>query len=1184
MQILVTCPHCQSSYQLDPSMRGKRMRCPNSICRATFEVDVPEEKNGAPPAAPMDCLAKPPTPLQQSGIVGELVPVLPATAEETPPTPHPLETLKVEPDRKPSSAPWALEAASAPVFVPGDIDFPGDVPVAGAPPPQIVAGPRELGPGKWELPPLRGEATIRAGPRAVAVEAAAASSVGAVKPKRPSKAGRGALLLVLLITVVLGGLAGGAYLLIRSGQETQETDRFQKAMELYDSRDFAESALAFRQLLADYPASPNRALYDLLRELSSVREPVYRMNDNDGHDSVGEAAKSLENVLQFLGFYKNDPLLKDRHGDIWQTLKKLTEALSNLAEEKQDPELLVLARASWEHARKFQPPVGIRVDEIEQRFARIAGSIGARNRRLEALGDLKGMLGRPSAAAVREARGLASKSGLDNDPEAKAILKELVAAHRASVIFVPAPTQEMRPRFAEDDVPSLYVAPALGKSSASAKEAGIVLAQAHGMLYALETSRGEIRWVRRVGVDSATLPLRVPVSSIMPERFLILSTDSKSMTAVVAQTGQVLWRTSLSDVCLGLPVLVDHHVLVPTQAGRIEEIEITEGRRQGHYQVGQSLPVGGVRQPGTSLVYFPADAFTVYVLDVARRECAAVLYTGHAPGSVRNLPAIWSEPKATGQANGSPGGWMLLALARSSAAEDFVPYSLPITDADQKPAEPSLRSKGTAWFAPWQDGDKLAWATDAGNLAIYGIRQKGNRDPLLFPLFKEDYLVSSQSEPSRAQVAHVDPENYWVLAHGRLHRLQAVFTAQAGPGLVARWPQPPLLGAPLYPSQARTDSDGSTNLYVITQAPGKSTGVVSAVDSASGHVLWQRHLGLICQGPLTVAGDLVACPDPAGMMLFDARKHDKAAAWQPGGVLAAPDIQEVSQRTLAHYKGILRLSWTRAASPELWLERWDERGESVGKLPFILPAPGHGTPAVGKDFVLLPLANGVVARLPLAKGNLANGPDWRGVAAQENSPCHIVALGNDDFVMTDGSRGLVRFHWGEGKLWDKKASAEASHRIVAPPAVLEGGRIAIADASDTVTLLDGERLQPVRRWSMPGKITAGPFARGGAIGCVVGNDRLFWLDPSKDVPAWEQPFVAAIVGEPALIDGFLIVADLAGRVQALDPKTGEALGAGYTIKANAPPAAAPTPFGSGRLFVPLLDGSIMLLPIERLKS
>src|SRR5437763_3440074 len=99
----------------------------------------------------------------------------------------------------------------------------------------------------------------------------------------------------------------------------------------------------------------------------------------------------------------------------------------------------------------------------------------------------------------------------------------------------------------------------------------------------------------------------------------------------------------LGCVCLEQPVLVASSMLVPTLSRNVKEIETTEGVLQETYTVGQALVVGGVRQPGTSLVYFPADSYSVYVLDVARRACAAVLYTGHTSGSLRGLPLVWNE-------------------------------------------------------------------------------------------------------------------------------------------------------------------------------------------------------------------------------------------------------------------------------------------------------------------------------------------------------------------------------------------------------------------------------------------------------------------------------------------------------------------------------------------------------------
>ena len=55
---------------------------------------------------------------------------------------------------------------------------------------------------------------------------------------------------------------------------------------------------------------------------------------------------------------------------------------------------------------------------------------------------------------------------------------------------------------------------------------------------------------------------------------------------------------------------------------------------------------------------------------------------------------------------------------------------------------------------------------------------------------------------------------------------------------------------------------------------------------------------------------------------------------------------------------------------------------------------------------------------------------------------------------------------------------------------------------------------------MPGKITAGPFERGGKIGCIVDRKQLVWIDLEKKEPIWQYTF-ADIVGEPNLIDSEL---------------------------------------------------------------
>ena len=144
-------------------------------------------------------------------------------------------------------------------------------------------------------------------------------------------------------------------------------------------------------------------------------------------------------------------------------------------------------------------------------------------------------------------------------------------------------------------------------------------------------------------------------------------------------------------------------------------------------------------------------------------------------------------------------------------------------------------------------------------------------------------------------------------------------------------------------------------------------------------------------------------------------------------------------------------------------------------------------------------------------------------------------------------------------------------------------RVCVADAADTLTLLDGESLKVLKRWPLPGKITAGPFVRGTTIVCVVGNKQLVGIDPERTEP-WQYAMVSDIVGAPLLVDGMLVVADVSGRFQAFDPQNGSTLGAGYTLKANVAPDAAPVAFGPGRLLVPLNDGTLLLLPLAKLRA
>jgi hypothetical protein len=73
-----------------------------------------------------------------------------------------------------------------------------------------------------------------------------------------------------------------------------------------------------------------------------------------------------------------------------------------------------------------------------------------------------------------------------------------------------------------------------------------------------------------------------------------------------------------------------------------------------------------------------------------------------------------------------------------------------------------------------------------------------------------------------------------------------------------------------------------------------------------------------------------------------------------------------------------------------------------------------------------------------------------------------------------------------------------------------------------------------------------------------------------------------VVGRPVLAGNVLVMADQSGLFVALDPKTGKPMGPGYQLRGTVVPAAAPVPFGEGRLLAPLSDGTALLLSLKRL--
>jgi hypothetical protein len=295
------------------------------------------------------------------------------------------------------------------------------------------------------------------------------------------------------------------------------------------------------------------------------------------------------------------------------------------------------------------------------------------------------------------------------------------------------------------------------------------------------------------------------------------------------------------------------------------------------------------------------------------------------------------------------------------------------------------------------------------------------------------------------------------------------------------------------------------------------------------------------------------------------------------------------------------------ASPggtRLLLRHYDA-GQAGGK-PAIEPTqevelPGRlaGSITVIGNTLVVPLSDGKLVRFTLPLGPRVMpevGPNWRSRGASLDTSCHLVRLGEDEFLSTDGSKGVTRWQWKPGAGFKKGNAGEGptvalDERLVGVPLVLPRAnaqaplQAMVANRRGEVVLLRGEDLAVEQTWDLKGSITTGPFLRGSQVGCVVDHSKLVWLDPTKREPLWTHSTGGEpIIGEPRQIGDLIVVCDAGGKFVGLDPKTGKPAGDGYTLKALVAPATTPVPFGPGRAFAPLTDGTIMLLSLDRLRG
>jgi outer membrane protein assembly factor BamB len=991
-----------------------------------------------------------------------------------------------------------------------------------------------------------------------------------------------------------------------------EKSAYEQARKAYDDKHYQEAAGRFDQLQRSFPESAKK--YDFERRFSEIR--------NRTDPLVTNADQALGDLDALVDEYAgSNQVATDYSRDIGETYHRIADAL--VSSEDLDAATLAQAERALKRVRQFAPNEPI--DAVVAKIAAYRERVAKEERFAKLMKLLEKILGGDTRDCMPRAQ-RAVRDASRRDPEfatdsrVLALLQQIRERMLSGVTY--SSGKSLAPLVEPMDPTVLVVPATVSPPAAGLEKEDVVFALARGVLNALNASRGgELLWATRVGIDTTMLPVRLPATPYAPPSVLVLSTlgpDANFLTRRNAITGDPLWHYRLSAPALGRPVVLDagRTAYVPTYDGRIHEISVLEGKLLGWFDVHQALTVGPVYQEGTSLLYVPADSRNIFVLDLKNHDkpCQAILESGHPAGSLRSEPIIVSRNTVREDRHKTVQhlpDYLVLNQADGLTSMTLKIFTLPVTSSEQQPLL-EQKFNGWPWFPPAYDGERIVQVTDAGTLEVVGINQVGDEDRPLF-VIEANELYKQGGATGRAQIAYALEDEYWVLAHGELQRYH--FNKFGGPSLPAQqlvkmWTNPLRLGSPMHTSQV---DEATRTLVLVTQSGTLQTFMATAVNMDDGQIIWQRQLGFISQGDgLALGSESVALDQGGGLFAFDSTqpfrrlRHHLAST----NAMLAPSQENTLKATLlreAKGTAVYEVAASPAADEFQLIIRRHEPGKNTEKTVSLHALP-VGEPALGADDVFLMLATGDLCRQPLDGTASRTEIHWRASHAQEGAVGYVAVLPNEELLVTDGTRGLMRYSWPKDvtKSWELLTttrsvkvpdSPELPARIVSTPLVLTGQApngelvVLVATADGKVTLLKDSLAafrprgwQQIRAWDLNGKITSGPFLCGTFVACVVDHRVLVRLDPQADKPVWTYPAPESIVGRPNMIGDYVVVADQTGRYICLDPATGrEQPRRGHTIRAAAGPASMPIPYGADRVLAPLNDGTILQLPLSSFK-
>ena len=636
-------------------------------------------------------------------------------------------------------------------------------------------------------------------------------------------------------------------------------------------------------------------------------------------------------------------------------------------------------------------------------------------------------------------------------------------------------------------------------------------------LYGVDTVTGLPVWRRIVGSDPAFFPVE---EDSLPS-LIYFDADRDELVRIQRKDGALKWRQSLGERAAGKPLIDEGQIYITTVGGALLQIDLQTGDITSRLTFSQ--PVNGPAlivdsdkgdgKPRSSHLVVVGDQDVVYTLTKRPLACAAVSYFAQKSQSV-SAPLISMGAYAAFVENHSETSATLHLVKREGDKPSLVEAGRgPITGMV---IDDAAVIRGRDLFVP----------STVERVSAFSVSDSPDEPALTTgPTFQ---VQGAKGSPIYLTPG---PEGQVWMSSSALRRLQLnAGTIQVDPKVVA-------IGISSQPNQHQ-----GALLFNARRRPFTDAVTLTQTERDTLDSEWQILAGARILAVAAFEGDppsLLAVNEGGATFRVTA-----AELAQPGFHTTAAVRLPINEETTLPL-GACALPETQIAvvcgdpEPRIWVINRLGQIERQGTLP---ANPQADPIALGKRIVV-PIAG----KLHMARTGQADSiiqdfqfpsgdapPTWKQILAADDKT--LIGL-------TEAGELLqVRLESNP-----KPHLAEVARQPLPGPAVgklaMHQGQFAVACSTGDVFLFDAAKFEPLGKRTLEIPASGAAYATEAGVLVETGHDELHCLNSDAGLTSkWTLKLTgSSLAGQPALIEGALVLAFESGQVLRVNPDTGEQL-------------------------------------------